>query len=75
MVYQYVSAVARAIRFKKICEWLNIDPGDILGFTAATKEGEPEKVTVHLRANKNLNPETANALATMILSAQNMFTD
>lgn len=61
--------------FKKICEWLTIDPGDILGVTSAIKKSEPDKFSVHLRANKNLNNETANALATMILSAQNMFMD
>jgi len=54
--------------FKKICDWLNIDPGTILG-TKVEKEGV-KRTTVHFKKNKTIEPKTASALAQMILAAQ-----
>jgi transcriptional regulator with XRE-family HTH domain len=63
--------------FSKICKWLKINPNEVLGCsipeTKGVTSGHGEVVVyAHLRAEKNLNPEIAKALADMILSAQNM---
>jgi transcriptional regulator with XRE-family HTH domain len=61
--------------FGKVCRWLGIDPGDFLGFNAP---GEPRKapktsatpavqVSAHFRIDRLPLPETANALARMLL--------
>jgi transcriptional regulator with XRE-family HTH domain len=59
--------------FGKICRWLSVDPGDVLGTAplgqSATPAGLP-KVGVHFRKDQTLKPETAQALAQMILAAQ-----
>ena len=54
--------------FGKICKWLKVDPGQVLGVkpvVAATP-----KTAVHFRKDQALKPETAQALAEMILAAQ-----
>ncbi len=54
--------------FRKVCEWLEIDPGEVLGIkTAKTAAQTP---SVHFRTDQALKPETASALANMIMSAQ-----
>jgi DNA-binding Xre family transcriptional regulator len=53
--------------FRKICAWLEVDPGTFLGFSSAKVEG-PE-IRVHFKKDKTLKPETAKALAEMILAA------
>jgi transcriptional regulator with XRE-family HTH domain len=63
--------------FGKICNWLEIDPGSFLGFSAQTEtkstdagSGEPPVlVTAHLRAEQTPEAATVNALARMILLA------
>jgi len=55
--------------FAKVCNWLGIDPGEILGMKIK-QTGNP-KVAVHFRKEKVLEPETAQSLAQMILLAQN----
>lgn len=61
--------------FSKICRWLKIDPNRILNCTPQKKSSSAatNKVGFHLKAKKNLDPNTAKALANMILSAQNLF--
>lgn len=54
--------------FKKICDWLDVNPGDVLGSKAV--RGETHRTTAHFKKDKTIKPETANALAKMILSAQ-----
>lgn len=57
--------------FKKICDWLQVDMGALLGI----KESAPsnlDSISVHLRAEKLQTPEVARALADMILKAQDM---
>jgi transcriptional regulator with XRE-family HTH domain len=59
--------------FGKICRWLGVDPGDVLGTTPTGSPGTPPllpKVGVHFRKDQTLKPETAQALAQMILAAQ-----
>lgn len=57
--------------FPKICKWLNVDPGDVLGTKKTEiKEAPP---SFHLKAEKNLSPEAAQSLSQMILAAQVLF--
>lgn len=61
--------------FSKICKWLNVDPGELLGCKGSADSSaslEQPMVSVHLRADKTQSPEVAQALAEMILAAQNM---
>ena len=53
--------------FRKICTWLNEDPGTILGIS---KTKPTLEVRVHFRKEKAVNTKTAAALAEMILHAQ-----
>lgn len=58
--------------FSKICKWMNVDASTILGCSMQTKKPEVAgPAHFHLKADKNLKPETAKALATMILAVQN----
>lgn len=55
--------------FSKICKWLEINPADVLGlpnFASNTNQ----RVSVHFRKEQAVAPETAEALAQMILAAQ-----
>ena len=61
--------------FGKICRWLNVDPGDVLGTAPTGQPAGPAspglpRVGVHFRKDQTLKPETAQALAQMILAAQ-----
>lgn len=54
--------------FGKICNWLEIDPKEFLGGPQTTADSSGVlTVSAHFRADKNPKPETANALAQMIL--------
>lgn len=55
--------------FQKVCTWLNIDPGEILG--AKTHVNEVQMATVHFRKKQTVAPETAQALAQLIIAVQN----
>lgn len=54
--------------FKKICDWLEVNPGDVLGSKAANNE--VNRASVHFKTDKTLEPEIAKALAEMIIYAQ-----
>ena len=56
--------------FPKACKWLGVNPGDVLGFKAEKIDSSNQTVNAHFRAEKNISPETANALGEMILLAQ-----
>jgi len=61
--------------FSKICAWLELDPGEILGCgskpkTTQSKEGAT--ALAHFRADKNLDQNTLQALTEMVLRAQRM---
>lgn len=61
--------------FSKICKWLNVDPGKILGFKPADTildEKSSPQLFAHMRADKNQNPELVKALSEMILQVQQM---
>ena len=63
--------------FGKICRWLNLDAGEVLGISS-TPPTHPDAaisdprhlVGVHFRKARTVRPETAQALAQMILAAQ-----
>lgn len=62
--------------FGKICNWLGIDPAEYLGIE--TKIAEPTQTStfsVHLRADKDPDPKTINALAEMILQATKLYSN
>jgi DNA-binding Xre family transcriptional regulator len=60
--------------FGKVCHWLGTDPGDFLGFDPSAKPSvnssmaeAPVRISAHFRADKLPLPETASALAQMLL--------
>ena len=54
--------------FGKICRWLDLDPGQVLGVPSSTR-AKPA-IGVHFRKDQVLAPKTAQALAELILAAQ-----
>ena len=54
--------------FSKICRWLNVDPGTVLGFKPKTTQRM--RASVHFKKDHTIRPETAKALGMMILQAQ-----
>jgi len=53
--------------FSKICQWLGINPSDVLG--VGVKTPQIPKVAVHFKKEAALAPATAQALAQMVLAA------
>lgn len=55
--------------FGKLCQWLQVDPGDFLG--RPTQQETPASgettISAHFKAEKLPEPETLNALARMLL--------
>ena len=58
--------------FRKVCDWLQIDPGEVLGSKVAGRDSSP--AAVHFKKDAVIKPETASALANMILAAQRALT-
>ena len=60
--------------FSKICQWLKIDPGEILGCERKKSDKTKEGTTVlaHFRSDKDLAPETISALTELVMRARNM---
>ena len=62
--------------FGKVCEWLNVNPGDFLGFSEPTGKTKAHKEkaleSIHLKADQLLKPATAQALTQMIIKAVDM---
>ena len=57
--------------FRLLCRWLEIDPNKILGFETSKLVEEVNTVTsVHFKKKSTTSPETAEALAAMILRAE-----
>lgn len=57
--------------FRLICHWLGVDPNQILGFPSSKQTRDDEiRASVHFRKEKTTSPETAAALARMILHVQ-----
>ena len=55
--------------FRKICQWLEIDPATVLGFD--TESMNRPVVSVHFRKTETMTLETGTALAEMIQAAHN----
>lgn len=58
--------------FGKICKWLGEDPGSFLGFESKSPAASTSRqimVSAHLKVDQTPSPETANAIAKMILYA------
>lgn len=53
--------------FGKICKWLEVDPGQVLGVKPSSSS--TPKVAVHFKKQAALTPATAQALAQMVLAA------
>ena len=61
--------------FKKICDWLQVDMGEVFGARGLSNKNTPSNsgsISVHLRTDEVQTPEIANALADMIMKAQDM---
>ena len=61
--------------FSKICTWLELDPGEILGYGNKTKPSQSKEgatALAHFRADKDLNPNTLQALTEIVLRAREM---
>ena len=56
--------------FSKICKWLQINPAEVLGLPDFNTINN-QSVCVHFRKDQAIAPTTAEALAQMILAAQN----
>ena len=60
--------------FSKLCQWLNIDAGEVLGCgsgtTVTTASPSAIAYSVHYRAGKTMKPETAQHLGELILAVQ-----
>ena len=62
--------------FGKLCRWLGVDPGSLLGVSPILQETEvPSLAAAHLKADREIAPETARALANAIIRAQMMLAD
>lgn len=53
--------------FRKICAWLGVDSGEVLGLT--TPKPSTPQVTVHFKKSQALTTKTAQALGKMVLAA------
>lgn len=61
--------------FSKVCKWLEVDPGEFLGYKPGHAESPPPErlaLSVHLKAEKMPKAETVSALAKMIMLAAEM---
>ena len=62
--------------FGKLCRWLEIDPSELLGIQKPQEaSGSQLAAAAHLRANREISPDTARALANVIIHAQRMLAD
>lgn len=59
--------------FAQICKWLGADPSQFLGLPKAAPV--QSTASVHLRKKSTSSPETASALAKLILAAQAQLRD
>jgi transcriptional regulator with XRE-family HTH domain len=52
--------------FVRICRWLEVSTDRFLPSTENAPQTVPQLIVAHLRADRNLDPSTAEALVTMI---------
>ena len=59
--------------FGKLCRWLEIDPATLLGVEPRTPTiSQPNAAFAHLRAEREIEPQTVAALSRAIVQAQRM---
>lgn len=56
--------------FRKICDWLKLDPSEVLGLPTQGGTQKRAKAMIHFKKDKTIKPETATALGKLILAAQ-----
>ena len=62
--------------FGKLCRWLELDPATLLEVAVQPAENTSSYVAAaHLKAQREIDPNTAKALANAILKAQMMLHD
>jgi transcriptional regulator with XRE-family HTH domain len=66
--------------FSRLCRWLKIDPAEVLGVDRGSIRkrvagGGPKFVQAHFRADRNLSPRAASALAELILATQRLLVE
>ena len=52
--------------FTKLCDWLEVSPDYFKSSNTPKLENNEKEIIAHLRADKNLSPDTANSLIKMI---------
>jgi hypothetical protein len=60
--------------FGKICRWLDIDPGEVLGTKTDAPTRPVASIQTHFRKDDAVNQKTARALAELILKAHDALT-
>lgn len=55
--------------FLALCDWLQVPPAELFKTTEETDLNTPERISIQLRADKNLDPAIANALASLVKAA------
>jgi transcriptional regulator with XRE-family HTH domain len=56
--------------FLALCDWLKVPAAELIKNTEDEREIDtPEAITIQLRADRNLDPIIANALATLVTAA------
>jgi len=74
-----ISSLPDLDTLNRITSWLNVSVESVLGNQNLIKDEHPtvlntiDKIELHLRADKDLKPETADALATMFRTLYNKF--
>ena len=62
--------------FGKICRWLRLDPSTVLGVAPLDQVAEaPNFAVAHLKARREVDQETAQSLARLIMNAQILLAD
>lgn len=56
--------------FLALCDWLEVPPAELINSTEEKKDSNtPEAIAIQLRADKNLDPAIADALASLVKAA------
>ena len=62
--------------FGKLCRWLGVDPGSLLDISPRPSDTDvPSMAAAHLKADREVAPDTARALANAIIRAQLILSD
>ena len=62
--------------FGRLCRWLELDPSELLGLNkSGSLQASTGEAVAHLRAQREISPDTARALANVIIKAQQLLAD